>query len=264
MELQRAIVKAMPDHNDMLLRHEAGYPPQLTLGQCDKETVEETTKKLEASFTPIQFTVSEIHLISRDGDAPFEVRYSLPLGQGKLSGEFAENPVTFNTARRLNTDRRYGAGSEANRGLRQDFREGSEQAGAAGAGYFRRPRQSGAVESGRQFERRPREQSDRPKLFVSNLSWNIDNNMLLSLFKEQGAVRAYIIMDRVKERSRGYGFVEFDTEAQQAAACQTMNGKEFDGRQIVVKLAAAAAAGGGGGGAGADGSDNGTGQAPPA
>ena len=74
-------------------------------------------------------------------------------------------------------------------------------------------------------------------IFVSNLSFNIQDEDLNELFSEYGAVdSAKVITDRESGRSRGFGFVEMEDEAGEAAI-NALNGKEYEGREINVAVA---------------------------
>jgi RNA recognition motif-containing protein len=76
------------------------------------------------------------------------------------------------------------------------------------------------------------------KLYVGNLSFNTRENDLQTLFSSYGTVvSARIITDRDTGSSKGFGFVEMDTDAAASAAIAATNGKEVDGRQIKVNEA---------------------------
>jgi hypothetical protein len=96
MDLQRALQDAYPSHNDLLIKAEAGFHGTVTLGQFDKvrigvftkdkfwylrllsqETVEEQVKNIQKDWAPITFEATEVHLISRSGDEPFDVRHTI-------------------------------------------------------------------------------------------------------------------------------------------------------------------------------------------
>ncbi len=89
-------------------------------------------------------------------------------------------------------------------------------------------------------------------IFVANLSFKLENEELEALFAQHGAVSsAKIITDRDTGRSKGYGFVEMDDDAEGDQAIEALNGMLIQGRNIVVKKARpreSAGAGGGGGG----------------
>lgn len=76
------------------------------------------------------------------------------------------------------------------------------------------------------------------KLYVGNLSYNMDSSMLGEMFSPHGTVQsAEIIADRETGRSKGFGFVEMSTEAEMNTALAAMSGREIDGRTITVNEA---------------------------
>ncbi|KAI1828537.1 hypothetical protein F4861DRAFT_7133 [Xylaria intraflava] len=76
------------------------------------------------------------------------------------------------------------------------------------------------------------------KLFIGGLAWHTDEGTLRQKFEEFGAVEeAVIVKDRETGRSRGFGFVRYLSEAHAENAIASMNGVEFDGRQIRVDKA---------------------------
>lgn len=75
-------------------------------------------------------------------------------------------------------------------------------------------------------------------LFVGSLAWATTEESLKSLFETVGTVEsAVIIMDKMTGRSKGFGFVEMATEEEAKAAVEQLNGKELDGRELVVNEA---------------------------
>lgn len=87
------------------------------------------------------------------------------------------------------------------------------------------------------------------KLYVGNLTYNVNESDLEALFTPFGTVQsAQIIVDRDTNRSKGFGFVEMDTEAQAQAAIQGLNAREHDGRNLTVNEAKPREDRGGGGG----------------
>ena len=74
------------------------------------------------------------------------------------------------------------------------------------------------------------------KLFVGNLDWSVRDDQLRELFEEFGTlVKAEVVMDKFDpNKSRGFGFVEFETEEAAQAAKEAVNGKEIGGRPIRV------------------------------
>src|ERR1700750_740217 len=76
------------------------------------------------------------------------------------------------------------------------------------------------------------------KLYVGNLSYDVDSSALEQLFSAQGTVQsAQIISDRDTGRSKGFGFVEMGSDAEAQAAINGMNGQALDGRALVVNEA---------------------------
>jgi len=88
------------------------------------------------------------------------------------------------------------------------------------------------------------------KLYVGNLPFRVDEEALRALFTEAGhtPTEVAVISDRVTGRSRGFGFVTFDSAQAAQAAVQDLNGKDIEGRALVVNEARDKAPGGGGGG----------------
>lgn len=76
------------------------------------------------------------------------------------------------------------------------------------------------------------------KLFVGNLSWDTTDQSLLDFFSSVGEVsEAKVIVDKFKNRSKGFGFVTMATEELATQAMEQLNGKELDGRAINVSIA---------------------------
>ena len=76
------------------------------------------------------------------------------------------------------------------------------------------------------------------KLFVGGLPWATTSDDLKQLFAAAGTVSsATIITDKMTGRSRGFGFVEFDNDAEADAAVEQLNGTEYGGRKLLVNEA---------------------------
>ena len=75
-------------------------------------------------------------------------------------------------------------------------------------------------------------------IYISNLSFNVDDSNLQQLFEEYGEVTsAKVIVDHYSGRSRGFGFVEMpDSEAAQKAIVE-LHQAEYDGKVITVNEA---------------------------
>lgn len=76
------------------------------------------------------------------------------------------------------------------------------------------------------------------KLYVGNLSHGIDDSGLQDIFEPHGGVvSAKVIMDRDTGRSKGFGFVEMETEEEAQAAIEALHSKEVEGRALTVNVA---------------------------
>lgn len=76
------------------------------------------------------------------------------------------------------------------------------------------------------------------KLFVGNLPWSVDSEKLREVFSQYGEVKdAHVLSDKFTGRSRGFGFVEFGTDAEAQAAIDALDGSMLEGREIVVNVA---------------------------
>ncbi|PIA36231.1 hypothetical protein AQUCO_03400265v1 [Aquilegia coerulea] len=76
------------------------------------------------------------------------------------------------------------------------------------------------------------------KLFVGNLSWSVTSESLTEAFKACGdVVGARVLYDGDTGRSRGYGFVCFNTKEEMEAALTSLDGMEIDGRPMRVSIA---------------------------
>ena len=76
------------------------------------------------------------------------------------------------------------------------------------------------------------------KLYVGNLPYSYNEDSLRQLFADYGTISsATIIVDRASGRSKGFGFVELDDDALAQNAIAEMNGKDIEGRNIVVNEA---------------------------
>ncbi len=76
------------------------------------------------------------------------------------------------------------------------------------------------------------------KLYVGNLSFNTTETSLQDAFEQFGTVTdSVIMMDRMTNRSRGFGFVTFSSAAEANAAISGLHGKDLDGRNLTVNEA---------------------------
>lgn len=76
------------------------------------------------------------------------------------------------------------------------------------------------------------------KLYVGNLPYAYTSDELREIFEPHGPVEsATVIIDRKSGRSRGFGFVEYESEDSARSAIETLNGATLAGRDIVVSEA---------------------------
>lgn len=76
------------------------------------------------------------------------------------------------------------------------------------------------------------------RLFVGSLAWATNDDSLKDFFSAVGTVvSANVIMDRESGRSKGFGFVEMSSDEEAKKAVSELNGKDLDGRPIVVNEA---------------------------
>ncbi len=68
---------------------------------------------------------------------------------------------------------------------------------------------------------------------MGNLGWKVDDKLLYEEFQTcTGIVSARVITDREQQRSRGFGYVDFETPEQAKAAFDKMQGYYLEGREL--------------------------------
>lgn len=76
------------------------------------------------------------------------------------------------------------------------------------------------------------------RIYVGNLSYQTEEPQLEQLFSSLGEVASVrLVRDHETGRSRGFGFVEMNDDAQGRAACDALNQQEFEGRRLTVNEA---------------------------
>ena len=76
------------------------------------------------------------------------------------------------------------------------------------------------------------------KLYIGNLNYDVTGDQLAQLFAQAGSVvSADVIKDRYSGRSKGFGFVEMASNEEAQKAIELFNGKDFQGRDMVVNIA---------------------------
>ena len=94
------------------------------------------------------------------------------------------------------------------------------------------------------------------KLYVGGLPYAVTDQRLEEVFSEHGTVEsARVVTDRDTGRSRGFGFVEMESQGEAESAISALNGTDLDGRTLTVNEARprenrSGGFGGGGGGGG--------------
>ena len=75
-------------------------------------------------------------------------------------------------------------------------------------------------------------------IYVSNLSFNVQDEDLREFFAEYGEVSsAKIITDKFTNKSRGFGFVEMPDDEAGQKAIKELDGAHVEGRAITVTIA---------------------------
>jgi RNA recognition motif-containing protein len=76
------------------------------------------------------------------------------------------------------------------------------------------------------------------KLYVGGLAYSVTDEQLRSLMSAHGTVEsATVVIDRMTDRSRGFGFVEMGTQEQAEKAISALNGTTMEGRTLTVNMA---------------------------
>jgi RNA recognition motif-containing protein len=76
------------------------------------------------------------------------------------------------------------------------------------------------------------------RLYVGNLAYSVDSEGLRALFEGYGRVRsAQVLSDRETGRSRGFGFVEMEDDAEAESAIEQLDGNNHEGRRLNVNEA---------------------------
>ncbi|CAI8597582.1 unnamed protein product [Vicia faba] len=87
-------------------------------------------------------------------------------------------------------------------------------------------------------ERPPRPYVPVIRVYVGNLSWQVDGSRLEQVFSEYGkVVNARVIYDRETGQSRGFGFVTMSDEKEMNDAIAALNGQSLEGRTLKVSVA---------------------------
>jgi RNA recognition motif-containing protein len=76
------------------------------------------------------------------------------------------------------------------------------------------------------------------RLYIGNLSWNTDEEILREAFSTFGELDdVKVVTDRETGRSRGFGFITFSEKDDALNAIEAMDGQDLDGRPLKVNEA---------------------------
>ena len=79
---------------------------------------------------------------------------------------------------------------------------------------------------------------NQQNLFIGSLAYATTDDTMKAFFEQIGPVAsARVITDRDSGRSKGFGFVQFENDADNQKAVDQLDGKELDGRTISVSMA---------------------------
>ncbi len=75
-------------------------------------------------------------------------------------------------------------------------------------------------------------------IYIGNIPYSMKEQDLMQAFQEFGPVEsAKVIIDKKTKRSKGYGFVDMKNEDDEAAAIESVNGRDLGGRKVKVSKA---------------------------
>ena len=76
------------------------------------------------------------------------------------------------------------------------------------------------------------------RVYIGNLSFRTTEDTLRNAFAQYGNVLSCdIIMDKISQQSKGFGFVEMENESDAKSAISGLNGKDLEGRRLRVNFA---------------------------
>jgi len=144
-------------------------------------------------------------------------------------------------------------GSRGRGGFRGGFRRRFSEEGEQGENQEERPRGRGGFRGSRgrgsrggfrggkaptQAAQPDTRTESKTSLFVANLPFSLDDAAFGKIFTDAGLkFKAAHVVTKRNGRSKGFGFVEFETNEDQQKALQTLNGKQVEGREITLKVA---------------------------
>jgi len=123
--------------------------------------------------------------------------------------------------------------------------EGEENTSGEHSGEQRAPRggfrgRGGRGRGGARREERPQEDRtpSTTTLFVANLPFALEDDGFGKVLKDSSLTfKTAHVVKKKSGRSKGFGFIEFDSEGDQQKALNALNNKQIEGRELVVKVA---------------------------
>eukprot|EP01104_Vermistella_antarctica_P013990 TRINITY_DN432_c2_g1_i1.p1 TRINITY_DN432_c2_g1~~TRINITY_DN432_c2_g1_i1.p1 ORF type:complete len:278 (+),score=92.01 TRINITY_DN432_c2_g1_i1:63-836(+) len=201
------------------------------IGNLSFETTEDTLKELFA----VAGTVVSAHIISR---GPRSLGYGfIQMGsadEALVAVEKLDKNEIDGRAVNVQVAKAEGGGAGGD-GTRPRGRRGRGRGGRGGAAAEGDAEGAAAAPRGGRRERAERVPSDTT-LFVANLPFSVDDEALAAIFEGLNVKTAHVARKN-RNRSKGYGFVEFENSADQQAGLSAIDNKEVDGRMLSVKIA---------------------------
>jgi len=166
--------------------------------------------------------------------------------QTKEGGENNEEIRRRPRRRNSNQRRNQGEGEDSEGGKAEVGSEKKEEGSPSGERpkrlrrKRRSPHNNNNKEGGEQRRRIPDEQKEESKttLFVANLPFSLGNDEFANVVTEQGLkLKTAHVVKKRNGRSKGYGFIDFDTQEEQQKALVALNKKQVEGRELSVKVA---------------------------
>lgn len=71
-------------------------------------------------------------------------------------------------------------------------------------------------------------------IFVKSLPLDVDDEGLMAIFKDCGGIKSAVVMKDAEGKSKGFGFVNFETHEEATKAIEDSNGKEHNGKSLYV------------------------------
>jgi len=172
---------------------------------------------------------------------PVNVEVAKPRDETKKD---TANTGTDNTGAQRGSPRGRGRGGRSRgRGRGRGFGRGGAAFRPRGSGE--KPQQPATNNTNNTNNRPPKEKQEENRtpsktmLFVANLPFKLDDDTFAKIFKDANLTykAAHVVKNQRSGRSKGFGFVEFDNEADQQKALNAINKKVVDERELVVKVA---------------------------